>query len=111
MNTDVVIQVIDKEVAISAPTGALRTRDDAYSAAEILGISKLTVDTFLEDRVDGENFTKFIVFKESSTGPILSWVEIGVSDLANVEIKNGLSNGGNIGKCCLLYTSPSPRDS
>ena len=86
----------DKEVAISAPTGALRTRDDAYSAAEILGISKLTVDTFLEDRVDGENFTKFIVFKESSTGPILSWVEIGVSDLAYVEIKNGLSNGDKV---------------
>ena len=35
MNTDVVIQVIDAEVAVSAPTGALRTRDDAHSAAEI----------------------------------------------------------------------------
>ena len=96
MNTDVVIQVIDKEVAISAPTGALRTREDAHSAAEILGISKLTVDSFLKDKVDGENFTKFIVFKESSTGPTLSWVEIGVSDLANVEIKNGLSNGDKV---------------
>ena len=96
MNTDVVIQVIDKEVAISAPTGALRTREDAHSAAEILGISKLTVDSFLKDKVDGENFTKFIVFKESSTGPVLSWVEIGVSDLANVEIKNGLSNGDKV---------------
>ncbi len=96
MNTDVVIQVIDKEVAISAPTGALRTREDAHSAAEILGISKLTVDSFLKDKVDGENFTKLIVFKESSTGPILSWVEIGVSDLANVEIKNGLSNGDKV---------------
>ena len=96
MNTDVVIQVIDKEVAISAPTGALMTREDAHSAAEILGISKLTVDSFLKDKVDGENFTKFIVFKESSTGPTLSWVEIGVSDLANVEIKNGLSNGDKV---------------
>ena len=55
MNTDVVIQVIDAEVAISAPTGALRTRDDAYSAAEILGISKSTVDNFLRERVDAEN--------------------------------------------------------
>ena len=61
-----------------------------------MGISKLTVDTFLEDRVDGENFTKFIVFKESSAGPILSWVEIGVSDLAYVEIKNGLINGDKV---------------
>ena len=36
------------------------------------------------------------LFKESSTGPTLSWVEIGVSDLANVEIKNGLSNGDKV---------------
>ncbi len=96
MNTDVVIQVIDAEVAISAPTGALRTRDDAYSAAEILGISKVTVDNFLKDKVDGENFTKFIVFKNSSNGPTLSWVEIGISDLANVEIKKGLNNGDQV---------------
>ena len=95
MNTDVVIQVIDTEVATSAPTGALRTRDDAYSAAEILGISKVTVDNFLEEKVDGENFTKFIVFKDSSNGPTLSWVEIGISDLANVEIK-GLNNGDQV---------------
>ena len=39
MNTDVVIQVIDKEVAISAPTGALRTREDAHSAANSRGIN------------------------------------------------------------------------
>ena len=96
MNTDVVIQVIDTDVAISAPTGALRTRDDAHSAAEILGISKETVDSFLEEKVDGENFTKFIVFKNSSNGPILSWVEIGISDLAFVEIKKGLTNGDEV---------------
>ena len=96
MNTDVVIQVIDTDVAVSAPTGALRTRDDAHSAAEILGISKETVDSFLEEKVDGENFTKFIVFKNSSNGPILSWVEIGISDLAFVEIKKGLKNGDEV---------------
>ena len=69
MNTDVVIQVIDTEVAVSAPTGALRTRDDAYSAAEILGINKTIIDDFLQEKVEGENFTKFIVFKNSSKGP------------------------------------------
>ena len=46
MNTDVVIQVIDTDVAVSAPTGALRTRDDAHSAAEILGISKETAVSY-----------------------------------------------------------------
>ena len=64
--------------------------------SKILGISKATVDSFLEQRVDGENFTKFIVFKDSSSGPTLSWVEIGISDLANVEIKNGLNNGDQV---------------
>ena len=50
----------------------------------------------LEKKVDGENFTKFIVFKNSSKGPTLSWVEIGISDLANVEIKKGLNNGDQV---------------
>tara|TARA_B100001057_G_scaffold229747_1_gene230068 strand:- start:5399 stop:6580 length:1182 start_codon:yes stop_codon:yes gene_type:complete len=101
MNTDVVIQVIDAEVAISAPSGALRTREDAYSAGEILGIEKNVIDTFLDERVVGENFTKFIVFKASSKGPQLAWVEIGISDLANVEIKKGLNNGE------IVYVLPS----
>ena len=101
MNTDVVIQVIDAEVAISAPSGALRTREDAYSAGEILGIEKNVIDTFLDERVVGENFTKFIVFKASSKGPQRAWVEIGISDLANVEIKKGLNNGD------IVYVLPS----
>ena len=54
MNTDVVIQVVDKDVALSAPTGALRTRKDVYSGAEILGISKEKVDKFLEKKVIGQ---------------------------------------------------------
>ena len=33
---------------------------------------------------------KIYSFKNSSNGPTLSWVEIGISDLANVEIKKVL---------------------
>jgi HlyD family secretion protein len=40
--------------------------------------------------VDGENFNKFIVIKDSIDGPKLSWVKIGVSDLLYVEILSGL---------------------
>ena len=36
------------------------------------------------------------IFKNSSNGPTLSWVEIGISDLANVEIKKGLTNGDQV---------------
>lgn len=96
MNTDVVIQVVDKDVALSAPTGALRTRKDVYSAAEILGISKEKVDKFLEKKVIGENFTKFIVFKSGNVEPEMTWVEIGISDLSRVEIKNGLNKGDSV---------------
>lgn len=96
MNTDVVIQVVDKDVALSAPTGALRTRKDVYSGAEILGISKEKVDKFLEKKVIGENFTKFIVFKSGSIEPEMAWVEIGISDLSRVEIKEGLSKGDSV---------------
>jgi HlyD family secretion protein len=90
MNTDVVIEVLNKDVSVSAPTMSLRTRKDIYSAAAILNISKNSVDNFLKDYVDGENFNKFIVIKDSKDGPKLSWVKIGVSDLSDVEILSGL---------------------
>ena len=90
MNTDVVIEVLNKDVSVSAPTMSLRTRKDIYSAAAILNISKNSVDNFLKDYVEGENFNKFIVIKDSKDGPKLSWVKIGVSDLSYVEILSGL---------------------
>ena len=91
MNTDVVIEVLNKEVSVSTPTMSLRTRKDIYSAATILNIPKVKVDEFLEDTKEGENFNTFIVIKEDD-GPKLTWVKIGVSDLSNVEVINGLNS-------------------
>ena len=96
MNTDVVIQILNKDASMTAPSMSLRTRKDIYSAATILNIPKETVDSFLLEKVKGENFNKFIVIKESKKGPQLSWVEIGVSDLSNVEIISGLSQGDTV---------------
>ena len=90
MNTDVVIEVLNKDVSMSAPTMSLRTRKDIYSAALILDIPKEKVDLFLEDKVKGENYNQFIVIKDSKKGPELLWVKIGSSDLSNVEILSGL---------------------
>ena len=90
MNTDVVIEVLNKEVSLSTPTMSLRTRKDIYSAAGILNISKDKVDNFLIESVDGENFNRFIVIKDSKNGPELTWVKIGASDLSHVEIVSGL---------------------
>lgn len=90
MNTDVVIEVLNRDVSVSAPTMSLRTRKDIYSAANILNLSKDSVDKFLVDYREGENFNKFIVIKETKNGPELLWVKIGVSDLLNVEILSGL---------------------
>ena len=90
MNTDVVIEVLNKDVSMSAPTISLRTRKDIYSAALILDIPKEKVDLFLEDKVKGENYNQFIVIKDSKKGPELLWVKIGSSDLSNVEILSGL---------------------
>ena len=89
-NTDVVIEVLNKEVSLSTPTMSLRTRKDIYSAASILNIPKDKVDNFLIKRVDGENFNRFIVIKESKNGPELAWVKIGASDLSHVAIVSGL---------------------
>jgi len=96
MNTDVVIEVLNKEVSLSTPTMSLRTRKDIYSAASILNISKNTVDSFLAEIQEGENFNKFIVIKDSKDGPQLTWVKIGVSDLSNVEILSGLKEDDSI---------------
>ena len=96
MNTDVVIDVLNKEVALSTPSMSLRTRKDIYSAASIINIPTENIDKFLVDKVSGENFNKFIVIKDSLNGPLLTWVEIGVSDLANVEILDGLNPGDTI---------------
>ena len=96
MNTDVVIEILNKDVSVTAPSMSLRTRKDIYSAASILKIPTESVDTFLLERVKGENFNKFIVIKETNKGPELAWVEIGVSDLANVEIISGLSEGDTV---------------
>jgi len=92
MNTDVVIEALNKDVTLSTPTMSLRTRKDIYSAASILNLDKSEVDNFLEDIVEGENFNKFIVIKESKNGPQLSWVQIGDSDLSYVEVISGLKN-------------------
>ncbi|MDB3996877.1 efflux RND transporter periplasmic adaptor subunit [Gammaproteobacteria bacterium] len=101
MNTDVVIEVLNKEVSVSAPTMSLRTRKDIYSAASILNIPKTEVDNFLLDYVTGENFNKFIVIKDTKKGPELTWVEIGESDLSNVEVIAGLNEDD------LVYILPS----
>lgn len=91
MNTDVVIEILNKDVSLSAPSMSLRTRKDIYSAAMILNISNEKVDSFLQDKVPGENFNRFIVIKDSKKGPELLWVKIGASDLMYVEILSGLN--------------------
>jgi HlyD family secretion protein len=96
MNTDVEIEILNKDVSISAPTMSLRTRKDIYSAASIVNMPKETVDTFLLNKVSGENFNKFIVIKDSRNGPELTWVQIGISDLSNVQILNGLDSGDTV---------------
>ena len=96
MNTDVVIEILNKDVSMSAPSMSLRTRKDVYSAATILNIPKEQVDIFLRDKIKGENFNKFIVIKDGKSGPALTWVQIGVSDLSNVEIIDGLSSGDTV---------------
>jgi len=96
MNTDVIIQILDESVSISIPTGSLRTRKDIKSAAAMLEMPEQIVTDFLKNKVKGESFNKFIVIKESNTGPELAWVQIGKSDLSNVEVISGLIDGDKV---------------
>ena len=101
MNTDVVIQILNKDVSLSVPTMSLRTRKDIYTAAAVLDIETESIDEFLKNNVDGENFNRFIIIKDSKKGPNLQWVKVGVSDLYNVEIIDGLEIGD------VVYILPS----
>ena len=101
MNTDVVIEILKKDVVLSVPTMSLRTRKDIYTATSVLNIDKEGIDIFLKEKVEGENFNRFIVIKDSENGPYLSWVKVGISDLYNVEIIEGLS------KDDIVYILPS----
>ena len=101
MNTDVVIQILNKNVSLSVPTMSLRTRKDIYTAAAVLDINKETIDEFIKDSVDGKNVNRFIVIKKKKKGPNLSWVKVGVSDLYNVEVVEGLNEGD------VVYILPS----
>ena len=101
MNTDVVIQILNKDVSLSVPTMSLRTRKDIYTAAAVLDIKTESIDEFLKNNVDGENFNRFIIIKDSKKGPNLQWVKVGVSDLYNVEIIEGLEIGD------VVYILPS----
>ena len=96
MNTDVEIQILKKDVTLSIPTMSLRTRKDIYTAAAVLNIDKDVIDNFLIDKVEGENFNRFIVIKDTKNGPYLSWVKVGISDLYNVEVIEGLSTGDTV---------------
>ena len=96
MNTDVIIQILDENVSLSISTSSLRTRKDIKSAAALLEMSEGQVDTFLKNKVKGESFNKFIVIKDSKDGPELKWVQIGTSDLSNVEVIDGLNKGDEV---------------
>ncbi len=96
MNTKVIIDVLNNSVSSAIPTNSLRTRKDLTSAASLLNIEKEKVDLFLSKKVVGENRNKFIVIKEINGKPEFAWVEVGKSDLENVEIINGLKEGESV---------------
>ena len=101
MNTDVEIEILNEAVDIALPAGSLRTRKDITSAAGLLGINKIELNSFLEKRVDGENFDAYIVLKKTKNGAKPAWVKVGKTDLNYVEIKKGIE------KTELVYVLPS----
>ncbi|MEK9649358.1 MAG: efflux RND transporter periplasmic adaptor subunit [Gammaproteobacteria bacterium] len=101
MNTDVEIEIIKEEVALALPAGSLRTRKDVKSVALLLGIPEDEISSFLANRVEGEGYTAFIVFKDTNQGPKMNWVEVGKTDLNNVELISGLDRQD------IVYVLPS----
>ena len=90
MNTDVEIEILNEEVPLALPAGSLRTRKDIVSVASLLGIKQADLDTFLSNKVQGENFDTFIVLKKTRKGALPLWVKVGKTDLNYVEVKSGI---------------------
>ena len=101
MNTDVEIEIIKEEVELALPAGSLRTRKDVQSVALLLGLTADEISSFLQESVDGEGYTSFIVFKETKRGPKMEWVKVGKTDLNNVELVSGLNRSD------VVYVLPS----
>ena len=90
MNTDVEIEILNEEVALALPAGSLRTRKDIRSVAALVGIKESELNSFLSNKVDGENFDAYIVLKKTKNGAIPTWIKVGKTDLNYVEVKTGI---------------------
>ena len=96
MNTEVEIEILNEKVSLAVPSGSLRTRKDISFVAALVGVSKEDIKDFLSTRQEDEGFTKFVVIKDTSKGPTLTWVKVGSTDFQNVEVLDGLSIGDKV---------------
>ena len=96
MTAEIKIKVLDTDNKLTVPSGALRTRKNLNFVATLLGLSEEEVDTFLEDKKEGEGFTKFIVLKKVDDRPVPLWIETGDTDYNHVEVISGLISGEEV---------------
>ena len=96
MNTEVEIEILNEKASLAVPSGSLRTRKDISFVAALVGVLKEDIKDFLSTRQEDEGFTKFVVIKDTSKGPTLTWVKVGSTDFQNVEVLDGLSIGDKV---------------
>ena len=90
MTAEVKIIVLDTKINLTVPSGALRTRKNLNFVATLLGLSEEDVERFLEEKEEGEGFTRFIVLKKVGGKPLPVWIETGNTDYNHVEVLSGL---------------------
>ena len=90
MTAEVKIKVLDTKINLTVPSGALRTRKNLNFVATLLGLSEEDVERFLEEKEEGEGFTRFIVLKKVEGKPLPVWIETGNTDYNHVEVLSGL---------------------
>ena len=96
MTAEIKIKVLDTNNNLTVPSGALRTRKNLNFVATLLGLPKEDVKTFLEEKKEGEGFTKFIVLKKVDNRPVPLWIETGDTDYNHVEVISGLISGEEV---------------
>lgn len=90
MTAEVKIKVLDTKINLTVPSGALRTRKNLNFVATLLGLSEEDIERFLEEKEEGEGFTRFIVLKKVGGKPLPVWIETGNTDYNHVEVLSGL---------------------
>lgn len=92
MNAEVEVHIGEARDAIAVPNAALRMREDAEPAAQLLGLS----DDTLTMQLDGVTERHYVAFLHTNDGPRAVPVRTGLTDFDFTAVLDGLAIGDSV---------------